>query len=128
MYVTSTYNDATREAVIKVKAAFTQNVSKKMMLSVTLVENKIIDAQEYPTYIDTFYEHSHVMRDILTQTYGTPVMDTLTQKTAGRVYERTFKYTINAAWKPENCKVIAFMSNNENNDKEVAQAVETDLK
>lgn len=128
MYISSSYDDATREAVIKVKAAFTQDVTKKMTLSVSIVENNIIDAQEYPTYIDSFYVHTHVMRDILTQTYGTPVLDSMTKKDAGRVYERTFKYTINAAWKPENCKVIAFMSNNETNDKEVAQAIETDLK
>jgi hypothetical protein len=68
------------------------------------------------------------MRDILTQTYGSPVLDSFAQKDAGRVYERTFKYTIGNAWKPENCKVIAFISNNETNDKEVAQAVETKLK
>ncbi len=127
MYVTSTYNDATRETVINVKAAFTQSTTKKVTLSVAIVENDIIDAQEYPTLIDTFYVHTHVMRDILTQTYGTAILDTVA-KDAGRVYERTFKYTIGTAWKPENCKVIAFINNNETNDKEVAQAVETNLK
>jgi hypothetical protein len=128
LYVTSSYNDATREATIRVKAAFTQNVNKKLVMSVAVAENDITDAQEYPTYVDSFYVHQHVMRDILTQTYGSPVLDSFAQKDAGRVYERTFKYTIGNAWKPENCKVIAFISNNETNDKEVAQAVETKLK
>lgn len=127
MYVTSTYNDATHEATINVKAAFTQAVAKKIMLSVSVIENNIIDAQDFPTYTDPVYNHTHVMRDILTQTYGSPILDAVA-KDAGRVYERTFKYTINTAWKPENCKVIAFISNNENNDKEVAQTAETNLK
>jgi len=130
IYVTSAYDAATHQATIKVKAAFTQAVQKKVMLSVNIIENEIIDAQEYydGNFVvkDTFYQHDHVMRDILTQTFGTPILNNITID-AGRVYERTFTYTIGTAWNPEHCKIVAFISTNETGDKEVLQAAEAGL-
>ena len=74
------------------------------------------------------YRHEHVLRDMITTATGTPIMSTLAEKEAGRVYERTFTYTLAAAWVPENCRLIAFVTNNNGADKEVRQVTEIHLK
>ena len=75
------------------------------------------------------YIHNQILRKIFTATSGSPVLDSIATKVAGRVYQRVINIDIDPAWKPENCRIIAFISNNEpGNDKEVLQAAQIKLK
>jgi len=127
LYLTSTYDADEATTTVVVKTAFTQSVAKKLSLTLLVIENDIIDAQENGLVVDTFYTHAHVMRDIITPNSGTPVLDDHATKEAGLVYERSFTFPAGSAWKPENCYVVAFISVNEPSDKEVLQAVEEKL-
>jgi len=138
MKVTSTYDDAKRQAVIKVRVAYTSPVTNGQMLTVMLVENDVVDAQELPVGdtapVAANYVHQHVLRDIITASAGSAFLDTMVTKSAGLVYERTFIYDLpptdkpNTVLNPANCHIIAFVSNNNGADKEVVQATEVPLK
>lgn len=129
--VTSDYNAVTRQAVIRVKVAYTDSVPQKQVLTVAITEDDIIDAQEYGTdKIDTFYNHEHVLRDILTTPVGSTILGNYAVKPAGIVYERVFVYDLSSKelWNKDHCTVIAYVSNSEPGDKVVQQAAQTSLK
>jgi hypothetical protein len=130
--VTCTYN-SDRTVTIKVHVAYTSDVAKKQLLTVAIVEDKIIDAQEVGLNVEENYEHNHVLRDILTAPTGTAILSDKATKKAGQVYERTFVYNLatpdpDNLWNPDNCHVIAYISNDEGADKEVVQSGEGHLK
>ena len=126
--ITSNYNATSRQAIIKVHAAYTADVAKRQKLTLALVENDVVDVQENDTSFTADYHHEHVLRDILTIPGGTEIMKDLPTKSAGRVYERTFIYTIKEGWVPENCKWVAYIGNSETGDKEIQQAATVNLK
>ncbi len=128
--VTSTYTDNNHQAIIKVRVAYTQAVAKTQVLNVGIIENNIIDAQEGGDTTDFTqnYTHLHVFRDMLTAPTGTIILSGIATKQPGQVYERTFIYDVNPAWNVENCRIVAYVSNNEGPDKETVQGAETHLK
>lgn len=129
--VTSSLNTAGDTAYIVVKAAYTSAVSTKNVLSVAITESKLLDLQEDPAApngYDIDYEFNDVLRGFVSATTGSPVLDSLSSKAPGRVFTRSFLYKVNPKWKPENCKVVAFMSNAESGDKRVLQAAVAKLK
>lgn len=128
--ITSKYIDSTQKAIITVHVAYTAALSKKQKMTVAIIENKVIDAQESGLDIIKEYEHEHVLRDLLTSSTGSAIMSGVPAIEAGRVYERTFIYDMSTKshWDPKNCKIIAFVSNNEPSDLEVQQSAEASLK
>lgn len=126
--VTSTFNETKRQAIITVRVAYTKPVDKAQLLTVALVEDDVIDAQENGTGFIQDYEHEHVLRDILTQPTGSTILANYATKQPGLVYERIFVYDINEAWNPAKCHVVAYVSNNAGADKEVVQAGHAHLK
>jgi len=132
MYVTSTYDASTKTANVEVKTALTQDISKKMILNVIIVEDSIIDAQEYPDHKDPNYLHQSVLRSMVTGYNGSGIFtDTVYNnkpKPAGLVNIRYFDVKLNDTWVPEHCRVIAFIANNQGTDMEVAQAVTAHVK
>lgn len=127
MYLESSYDAGTQEATAALKIAFTKDLNRKISLTVLVIENEIIDAQEYGLRIDTFYRHVHVMRDIITPNTGAAILDSIELKTAGLVYERSLNFKIDPSWKAENCQLVAFIAVNEPDSKEVLQATEVKL-
>ncbi len=125
--ITSNYNAGSRQAVIKVHVAYTGTVTGSQLLNVALVENNITDWQEDGITKVENYSHQHVLRDILTNPTGTAILTGVTIQ-PGQVYERTFVYTVNAAWNPDNCRIVAYVANNNGTDKEVQQGAEAALK
>lgn len=128
LHLSSVYNPGTREAEVTVRAHYTAGVSGKQVLTLLLLENNIVDAQKNGLNIDTFYNHKHVFRKMYTPYVGSPMIDSIANKEPGRVYERRFKIQVDQAWNPDNCKLVAYISNNEPGDKEVQQAEEIKLK
>ncbi len=128
MTISSTYDAGSHQAVIRVHVAYTADVPRKQNLNLAIIENDIIDAQKNDLKIDSEYHHQHVLRDMLTQPTGEGMMNDLSVKEAGRAYDRTFVYTVSNDWVPENCRLIAYITNNEGTDKQVQQAAEVSLK
>lgn len=127
--INSKYIDSTQKAIITVHVAYTAALSKKQKMTVAIIENKVIDAQESGLTIIEEYEHEHVLRDILTAPNGSSIMSGVAAIEAGRVYERTFIYDMSKGkhLDPKNCKIIAYVSNNEPSDLEVQQSAEVSL-
>lgn len=129
--VTPSYTASSRLAIIRVHVAYTSTISAPQTLNVALVENDVIDAQEMPVgspaEVVQNYVHQHVLRDLLTPSIGKEILHGVSIA-PGQVYERTFVYNVNAAWNPDNLRVVAFVSNYNGNDKEVLQAAEAPLK
>jgi hypothetical protein len=125
----SRYDSAYNKIVIKVKLVYTASVSLKQHLSVWIMEDSLIDVQLFVDHHDPNYVHNHVLRDFITPVIGASVLDTVSVKEPGRVYERTFIYTPKKAeWNLDNCKIVAFVHNSESGDKTVAQVAEVKVK
>jgi hypothetical protein len=127
MQLSVSYDDASREAIIKTTLKYTSALSTKHNISLAIYENNLVDAQEYPTYIDSFYTFKHVLRDVITPVGGASVLDSLTTKVAGLVFEKTILYTLPAKWNPSNCKIVAFV-HDAAATKEVYQVIEKSVK
>lgn len=131
--VTSNFDAGSNTATIKVHLAYTQPVANHQILTMALVENDVVDAQELPAGdtapVALNYVHQHVLRDIITASAGNPILTTYATKPAGLVYERTFKYTLpNTVLNPDNCHIVTYVSNSDGSDLEVQQASEVHLK
>lgn len=126
--ITSTYKESERRATIKVRLAYTQKVDFPHAMTLAILEDGMVDAQEYPTRIDTFYTFKHVLRDIITSINGQNIQPQVPAKDPGYVYEATFNYIVNDAWKPENCQVAAYVHRTDGNNREILQAAEAKLK
>lgn len=126
--INSSYNEAEKTAVIKVRIAFTETVTQKQSLTVGIMESGMIDPQEDGIIIDTFYTHNHVLRGLLTPYNGASILRNISPVPAGQIYERTFIYQVNEAWIPANCEVFAFIHHDEGDNREVGQAAVAPLK
>ncbi len=126
--LTNSYDAAKGEGTVRVKTAYTKTITGKQFISVAIIENDVVDAQKYPTNIDTFYNFKHVLRKLVTPVSGVEILSTISTKEAGRVFEGNFSYKIDAAWKPENCELVVFLHNNLGEEKEVLQAEEIKVK
>ncbi len=126
--LSSDYDAISGKAFIQVKVSYTEDVSFKHSLSLVVLENDIVDAQEFTSSTDTFYHFMHVFRDFITSTGGLNVLDSLSDKKAGRVYQAAFNYPVNAEWKPENCVIVGFIHRNDGTSKEIIQAAEIHLR
>lgn len=124
----SSYSATDNKVTLKVKINYTKAIAGKNVLTLGVLESGIVDAQEYPDHVDPDYVHNHVFRKCLSLFNGNPVLDNLTTKEAGRVYEYTLRFTPEDNWNLDNCNIIAFLSKNEGSDKEVIQAAEVHLK
>ncbi len=120
--VTSSYDVAKSEAIVNVKITYLAETSGKQALTVVVTEDGIVDAQKNMFVIDTFYQHDHVLRDVVTAHSGDTFLEDMETKEAGRVYEKTLLVKADAAWKVENCHVVAFVHNIDAGNKEVLQA------
>ncbi len=136
MYVTSAYNAADDAYDIKVKLAYTADVSDAHALSIYLVEDNIIDKQVEPE-IDNF-NFKHVLRQALTPVNGVGVLDSLTFKKAGLVYETNYQLKLDLTdetenkhkfWNLDNIHIVAFVHKpTVGSDKKVFQVVDAALK
>jgi len=130
--VASSYSGTT--ATVLVTVTYTRDVGSKQNLSVCVLEDSIIDLQEwsgYPGNCDTFYTFNDVFPARLTNNYsGDGLLDTMAVKPLGQVYWRRFTYTLDPAkMNPAHCRVVAFVSNRgDGGDYRVQQSASAPLK
>lgn len=125
--IASALDNGANEAVVIVSITYTADVDKKNNLHVAIIENDIVDAQYTTTQILANYNHEHVFRSLITPVTGAAIPEKVEPKVAGKVYERRFTVAIDKEWNINNCKIIAYVTNNEADDKEVVQAAEASL-
>lgn len=114
------YNPDTRQIDLTVSGEFVGNVfGNSYRLSVYIIEDGIVGTQ---TGVTGSYTHNHVMRDAISATFGDA--GAIAAGTTGTTYTKSYTYTHNAAWVPENLSVIAFVTNwgSNVNDREVLNA------
>ncbi|MFN8285686.1 MAG: Omp28-related outer membrane protein [Chitinophagales bacterium] len=119
-----TYDSTNRQLTMVVELHYTQNVTETNKLTVGLIESGMVTAQLNGSVIDTFYTHNDVLRTFITANTGDALSETLEP---GRVIRKVYQKVLDAAWKPENMKIVAYVHEYQNS-KAVYQAKELDVK
>lgn len=108
--IASNYNATTQTDSVTLKMTFTSATSDRQNFTIAIVEDSIIDIQEFPAYYDSNYSFNSILRTTATgDTYGDTLLPSLPLKEAGRVYQVAYKIPINTAWNPAHCRIIAFV-------------------
>jgi hypothetical protein len=113
----ASWNNDTRELEIEVEAYFTDDVAEDINLNIALLESHIWGPQlgaENPSN----YEHNHVLRDMITGQWGEQIEST----TKGTLFEKTYKYLVDAAFDIVNCDLAIFIT--ENNSKRIISGID----
>lgn len=105
--IQNTYNPATRELNIHVSGKIGKHEAEQIQLTVLIKESGMVDYQS--DYYETFagwseFRHANAVRLFLTASKG----DAVTIN--GYDYEADFTATLKDTWVPENCMVVAFLS------------------
>lgn len=106
--IDNTYDPETRELKVHVSGAISKKDYPTLQLTVLVKESGMVDTQQdyYFTYEGwEQFRHSNAVRVFLSAAKG----DVLSIDPS-RHYEATYTTTLKEAWVPENCMVVAFLS------------------
>lgn len=101
-----TYDEATRQITVSVNGernGIFQSLTPDTRLTIFLTEDNVT-AKKVQTGTTDDYTHHHVLRSVLTDTFGDVV------EWNGNAFEVTKTATLDEAWKPADIKVVAFIS------------------
>lgn len=102
----NTYDASSRELTISVSGTVAKNDLSSMKLTVLVKESGMIDYQSdyYNTYEGwSEFRHTNAVRAFLTDAKGDDVT------VSRNHYSQRYTITLNEAWVPENCMVVAFL-------------------
>jgi hypothetical protein len=121
MFMGTTYEESSRKLTVNLNVAPSISLPGEHRLTVLITQDSIVDVQldgstRVPNYI-----HRHVLRDIASKPDGDILEGSLT---AGALISRSYTITLDPAWDPKHCSVVAFVSRGGNPDKEVLQVTE----
>lgn len=112
MQLITDFEVAAGKLVIHVFSNWLEDFSGDVRLIVLVTENEIVSSQlNYsvsPVYTDTAYQHEHVLRGSATGATG---LIAYTNPKAGDFKTNSYIMNWNPSWVPENCEVIAFLTN-----------------
>ena len=122
LLIINQYNASSRKLNLTVFSHFLNNLSGSYNLTVCIVEDSLIGAQKNnnpsvgpsPDWLN--YVFMDVMRGSVNGNNGELLT---TAVNTGTTYMKKFIVTLNSAWTPKNCHVLAFISNSET--KEIIQ-------
>lgn len=131
---------AANQILIEVSMHYTQAQTDSNYLSVMLLEDSMIDVQEYQTVVDgiitqkfdSAYVHNHVLRDMFTLYTGELLNKSGITLTAGRVIKKRYLYNIPSD-RPrfiitkKHTKILAFVHRNSATNKDVLQSQEIEI-
>jgi len=113
--LTGSYDNVTKEMTADVTLTYTSVVSNKNYISVTILEDSIIDAQESKDansnviYIQD-YEHRHIMRDMFTASVGDLInKNNSITLTPGRVVRKKFVKKVERFAPYSHWKIVAYV-------------------
>lgn len=107
--IATNYDPATRKLDVTVSGKVSPEdlayYLEDAALTVYLTEDNIVGYQNNMGVADNNYVHNHVLRDVLTETLGSPL-----EITDGDKYSMTYSTTLDEGWNADNMNVIAFVS------------------
>lgn len=104
------YDPASRQLNVTVSIYPQENLTMPdVRLSTAITENNITDLQLTPDSgtPDPNYKHKHVLRTMLTSFDGNPINEALA---SGTVITRQYSTVLPAAWRAEECAIVAFVN------------------
>lgn len=132
LHLTSVWNTATAKVDVNARIAFTGSVNDKLALTLYVLESGRKDKQ-YDIDLGEIedYEFNHIFRKLITPVTGDLVLDSLTTKEPGRVFERKISFSpitdgVNG-WNLDSCHVVGIVHKT-GISKEVLQVQEVHLK
>lgn len=123
------FDASTNELSIVTEYQFLSNLSGDYNLVVLITETDIYDWQknyagtgdpQYPAGDVPDYKHEHVYRAAVNGTWGQSIVSGNAE--AGSTGSETLTYTLDPNWIPENCSVVAYITNTA--DRSILQAEE----
>jgi len=105
--ISNTYDEASRSLKIRVSGVLCHEDHPELQLTVLVKESGMVDTQA--DYYNTFegwqeFRHTNAVRAFLTAPKGDPIT------VDKQHYSAEYELTLNTAWVPENCMVVAFLS------------------
>jgi thiol-disulfide isomerase/thioredoxin len=136
--VSSSWDSSSQQATIVALITYTKAVSIPQNLSIAIVEDGMVDKQEYPAGDPNFpsgvneaYKFTNVLRGVVTASpWGDPILQNMTTKEAGRVSQMVYTYklkTKSPAIVPAKCRIVAFVSNVNGSDIKVVQSTQAKM-
>lgn len=133
----SELDESAGEGVVTVTLKYTQAITDAHYLSIFMVEDSLIDVQEYQDKqtgnvgYNNEYVHMHVFRDAITAATGDLITNATTELTPGRVYVKQYRYKLKVSEKinvvAKHAKLIAFV-HKDNVGIDIIHANETHVK
>lgn len=122
-YITLTarcyYEEETAKLGVDYNVEFLDDISRKLNVTVWLVENKIMGTQTMPDgKLNLNYEHNHVLRASLNGDWGTELGSKFE---AESIENGRAEMTLSEEWNAENCDVVVYVYSDDT--KEVEQAI-----
>lgn len=102
------YDAATRMLTITTQAEAFQNMPADLRLGVALTESHIIGKQEMHDGMNAEYEHNHVFREAVNDTWG----ENFPSLTEGETKTFTHSIELYEEYVPENCHVVVYVYEN----------------
>ncbi len=122
LILSNTYDSISRKVNSVIYSQFRQSLAGSYNITVCVVENNIISAQDSLSTIIHNYVFNNVLRGSVNGTYGEVLTNSVDPSLT---YLGRFSIPINTSWVAENCWILAFVSKNENDvtKKEILQVV-----
>ncbi len=106
--VNPSFNAATRDLQVDITVFVQETLADSdVRLNVALTEDNITDYQLTPAGKQADYVHKHALRAMLTNATGNLLQEDLG---AGSRFCKRYTLNLPAAWKEQDCKVVAFVS------------------
>lgn len=132
IHLESAYNGTTGNVEVKIKLAFTADVTDQLAVSLFVLENGRVDIQEDKDLGEIEdYHFSHIFRKLITPTSGELILDSLSTKVKGRVLEKTLVFQPSTSgingWNLDSCMIVGAVHRT-GTSKEVLHVEEVKLK
>ena len=110
-------NIDTDSLTITVHLSFLTQVDADLNLTLLISEDGIATTQKMPDGSDSVnYMQNHVLRDVITDTWGTPVEKGSANGAAGSRRMAQFTYRPDEGWNIDRCHIVAFVSNRDSKE------------
>lgn len=124
----SDYNSSTKILNISISTEALTDVEGWLFVSAFILEDGIISPQktndeDYPTGIIMDYEHNHVLRAAINGTWGEELSND--GMLTGEISTKDYSISISDDWEADNCKIIAFVYEQET--MQIIQAEEKEI-
>lgn len=109
------YSPTERKLCAHVRASWLQDLQEGLNLVLFITEDSLVSPQknnnpQVGTVPDIMeYTHMHILRHAVSGPWGNPLSSSDTLTNSGNKIIQTYRYDLPEHWKPEHCKVVAFV-------------------